>query len=125
MNIPKIPYTSAVLMFLGTLFSLVVASEGVSCYGMSCLGFTISGWMITIGGYPWSLLDNLLIPESYYLNFEIEGALMADPTLQLHLWPKFIIRYLAFMLNLFILGYLVEKGFRFLKKRWINSYPPS
>ncbi|MFW5432043.1 MAG: hypothetical protein ACKE5M_07050 [Methylophilaceae bacterium] len=120
----QIPSTSAVFMLLGSLFSLFVALQGIDCYGMSCLGWSVGGWAITVAGYPWSLLDKLLIPESYYLSYEIKNALIADPTLQIHLWPKFIIRYLAFMLNCFILGYLLEKTFRFLKEAYTTWQHP-
>jgi hypothetical protein len=113
----KVGYTSTTLIILGTVYSLYVFWLGTNCFGMECIPATLAAGTIYVGGYPWSLLTQLL-PEHILTN--TNGDLIRNPSLQVRDWISFLIVYISFLINLWLLGWLLEKGFIKLKNQYVK-----
>ena len=111
----RLAHPAAILVAAGTLFTIYNASLGIACTGMGCIDWGIGWAWISVGGWPWSfavhLLPDALVP---YARADLS---MDDPTLQLRLWPTYLIRYLALMINCLILGWLLYRLSRFVGSR--------
>jgi len=114
----KIGYTGSSLIILGTVYSIYVFWLGTNCYGMECIPAALAAGTIYVGGYPWSLLIQLL-PEQILPPGN--GDLIRNPSLQIHNWTSFLIVYVSFILNFWLLGWLLEKSFMKLKDKYAKK----
>ena len=120
MNLSNTKSISIVFVIVGTLYSFVVLYLGIRCVGFECIGWGIFGGIITVGGYPWSLLDQLL-PKDFLVSPERTGV-WKNPTTQLYYWPAFLIRYIGFMINLWILGTVLRKCILYCKHKHADQH---